>query len=154
MDISAVGHAPVVGDRWPDDVEALLRAYVDETGREIKTRLHALLLVRRGASVAVAARATGAAAPSVQRWLTWYLRGGVAEVRRRQYRGRVTRLTAAQQTALLDRARRQPFLTTQDAQRWTEAHLGVRYTHSGMRWLLERLGLKDPGQPLRETRFK
>ena len=141
-------------DQWPDDAEALLRAYLDETGREIRTRLHALWLVRRGASVPVAARAVGAAVPSVQRGLEGYRRGGLGEVRRRQYRGRVARLTRAQQAALLGRARQQPFLTTQDARRWVEAHLGVRYTHSGMRWLLERLGLKERGQPLRDTRFK
>ncbi|HEU5316812.1 MAG TPA: helix-turn-helix domain-containing protein [Chloroflexota bacterium] len=157
MDSSAAGTPPgrpAAADGWPDDADALLRAYVDEPGREIKLRLHALVLVRRGAPVPVAARAVGASVPSVQRWVDWYRQGGVDEVRRRQYRGRVARLTPAQQRALLERARRQPFLTTQEAQRWTEAQLGVRYTHSGMRWLLERLGLKDPGHPLRETRFK
>jgi transposase len=141
-------------ESWQDDADSLMRAYLDEDGREIRTRLHALWLVRRGARVAVAARAVGAAVPSVQRWLGWYRQGGVEEVRRRQYRGRVTRLTGAQQTALLERARQQPFLSTQEARRWTEGQLGIRYTHSGMRWLLERLGLKDPGQPLRHTRFK
>lgn len=139
---------------WRDDADTLLRAYLDETGREIKTRLHALWLIRRGASVAVASRAVGASTASVQRWLEWYRHGGLMEVRRRQYRGRVARLTTAQQRALLARAHAQPFLSTQDAQRWVEAHIGVRYTHSGMRWLLERLGLKEQGRPLRLTRFK
>src|SRR5687767_7537720 len=97
---------------WRDDAETLLRAYLDESGREIKTRLHALWLIRRGASLPGAARAVGAAAASVERWLEWYRHGGVPEVRRRQYRGRVARLTKAQQRALLERARAQPFLST------------------------------------------
>ncbi|HET7769083.1 MAG TPA: helix-turn-helix domain-containing protein [Chloroflexota bacterium] len=139
---------------WRDDAEALLRAYLDETGKEIRTRLHALWLMRRGARPHLAARAVGASTASVQRWVAWYTRGGVPEVRRRQYRGRVARLSKAQQRALVERARAQPFLSTQDARRWVEAHLGVRYTHSGMRWLLERLGLKEQGQPLSLTRFK
>ena len=139
---------------WRDDAETLLRAYMEEGGKEIKTRLHALWLIRQGAALPVAARAVGAATASVQRWLEWYERGGVPEVRRRQYRGRTARLTRGQQRALLERARVQPFLSTQDARRWVEAHLGVRYTHSGMRWLLERLGLKEQGRPLKVTRFK
>jgi transposase len=139
---------------WRDDADALMRAYLDESSREIQTRLHALWLVRRGASVPATARTVGASVASVQRWLEWYRHGGLADVRRRQYRGRVARLSKAQQRALLERARVQPFLSTQDAQRWVESHLGVRYTHSGMRWLLERLGLKDQGRPLKLTRFK
>ena len=135
-------------------MDQLLEAYRQETGREIRTRLHAVWLVERGAAPGMAARAVGAALPSVRRWLEWYAQGGVGEVRRRQYRGRVARLTAAQQAALLERARVRPFLSTEDARLWVEERLGVRYTHSGMRWLLERLGLKDAGQPLRETRFK
>ena len=139
---------------WRDDSETLLRAYLDESGREIRTRLHALWLMRRGACPHAAARAVGASTASVHRWLAWYARGGIAEVRQRQYRGRVARLSRTQQRALIERARGQPFLSTQEARRWVEAHLGVRYTHSGMRWLLERLGLKEQGQPLSVTRFK
>ena len=133
---------------WLEDGEELLRAFYDETGREIRMRLHALWLMRGGASVASAARAVGVGSTSVRRWLNWYDRGGVPEVRRRQYRGRNPRLTEAQQRALLKRARVSPFMSTQDARRWVDAHLGVSYTHSGMRWLLERLGLKLPGRPL------
>jgi len=42
-------------------------------------------------------------------------------------------------------------MTTQDARSWVEADLGVSYTHSGMRWLLDRLGLKEQGRPLRRS---
>ncbi|HXI18397.1 MAG TPA: helix-turn-helix domain-containing protein, partial [Chloroflexota bacterium] len=83
------------------------------------------------------------------RWLDWYQRGGIGEVRRRHYRGRAPRLTRSQLKVLLDRARTQPFMTTQDARSWVESYLGVSYTHSGMRWLLERHGLKEQGRPLR-----
>ncbi len=137
---------------WTDEPEALLRAYLEERGREIRTRLHALWLLRRGTPVPHVARTLGATVPSVIRWLHWYRQGGIQEVRRRQYRGRSARLTRAQQAELLSRARRQPFTSTQDAQRWVESHLGVAYTHSGMRWLLERLGMKEQGRPLRLAR--
>lgn len=134
---------------WSEDREELLRAYREEPGREIRARLHALWIVRGGASVTSAARTVGVASASVRRWLDWYDTGGVSGVRRRQYRGRIPRLSEAQQRALVERARVSPFLSTQDARRWAGAHLGVTYTHSGMRWLLERLGLKQPGRPLR-----
>ena len=144
--------ARAAGIAWQDDADTLMRAYLEERGREIRTRLHALWLLRRGTSLPQVARMLGTAPPSVERWLEWYRQGGISEVRRRQYRGRAPRLTRAQQTALLERARTQPFHTTQDAQRWVETHLGVSYTHSGMRWLLERLGVKEQGTPLRALR--
>jgi len=136
---------------WHDDAEGLMRAYLDERGREIRTRLHTLWLLRRGTPLPAVARTLGTGVPSVQRWLDWYQRGGIDEVRRRQYRGRAPRLTRSQLNALLERGRTQPFMTTQDARSWVESDLGVSYTHSGMRWLLERLSLKEQGRPLRRA---
>jgi transposase len=145
--------APSFAD-WRDDSETLLRACLDEETREIKTRLHVLWLLRRGIDLRVVARISGARTTSVRRWLDWYQHGGIPEVRRRMYRGPVARLSRTQQQALLERARVDPFRSTQEARRWVEGHLGVRYTHSGMRWVLERLGLKEPGKPLRLTHVK
>lgn len=68
--------------------------------------------------------------------------GGIAAVRapRRAGKGRVAKLTAAQQAQLLTEAATGSFFTVHDALRWVAETFGVVYTASGMYTLLDRLG--------------
>ena len=55
-----------------DTADSLHAQYRAEPAAEVRTRLHALWLVRRGESPTAAAAAVGVSRRSVQRWLGWY----------------------------------------------------------------------------------
>ena len=63
-----------------DTADSLHAQYRAEPAAEVRTRLHALWLVRRGESPTAAA-AVGVSRRSVQRWLGWYREGGLVRVR-------------------------------------------------------------------------
>ena len=85
-----------------DTGAALKMAYLAERDGIVRTRLHALWLLRTGRSVGAVAAIVGTHYRSVQRWLAWYRQGGLALVRARQAGGvgQVARLSRAAQTEL------------------------------------------------------
>jgi transposase len=139
---------------WHDDEASLRRRYERERDPELRPRWHALWLARRGLSLRAAADVLGVDERSVRRWVAWYRAGGVAEVARRRRgdrRGQPAWLTAAQQARLREEAAQGAFRTAAEAAAWVAATFGVRYTASGMRSLLHRMGcrLKVP-RPIAE----
>jgi transposase len=130
---------------WQDDEGRLRRRYQQERDPELRPRWHALWLVRRGASLRAAANVLGVDERSVRRWVAWYRTGGLAEVGRRRRgdrTGRAAWLTPDQQARLRAEASQGAFRTAAEAAAWVAAQFGVRYTPSGMRSLLHRLGCR------------
>jgi transposase len=72
----------------PDDSEAAFKAaYLAERDGLLRTRLQALWLVRAGRSLAEVTAAVGVHYRTIQRWVEWYRRGGLALVRARRMGG-------------------------------------------------------------------
>ncbi len=127
---------------WQDDELTLWQRYRSEPAPEVRTRWHALWLLRQGRSATETAALVGVHRCSVQRWLAWYRQGGLAEVARHRQGGRQGRtpyLTAEQQAHLTAETARGTIRTVGEAVRWVERQFGVRYTAWGMRSLLCRL---------------
>ena len=127
---------------WQDDELTLWRRYRSEPDPELRTRWHALWLLRQGRSATAAAALVGVHRGSVQRWLGWYRQGGLAAVARHRQGGRQGRapyLTPEQHARLAAVAAEGAIRTVGAAVRWVEREFGVRYTYWGMRTLLHRL---------------
>lgn len=129
---------------WTEDAATLGRLYRTEHDYQLRPRLHALWLLRRGRSVGEVAAVVGVNYRTVQDWLAWYRAGGLAEVRRhrRAGKGRAPYLTAQQQAQLVAQAATGSFFTVADAVRWVAETFQVTYTAKGMHRLLSRLGCR------------
>ncbi|MCY4519425.1 MAG: helix-turn-helix domain-containing protein, partial [Caldilineaceae bacterium] len=64
-----------------DTADALHAQYRAEPVAEVRTRLHALWLLRLGEGPMAVAAVVGVSRNSVQQWLRWYREGGLAAVR-------------------------------------------------------------------------
>ncbi len=62
-----------------DTAAALHARYRAEAVIEVRTRLHALWLLRRGEPPVAVAAAVGVGLRSVHRWLQWYREGGLVK---------------------------------------------------------------------------
>ena len=70
-----------------DTAAALHQQYRTEKVTEVRTRLHALWLLRQGRGPTAVAAAVGVGRNAVQRWLRWYREGGLDAVRSRRRGG-------------------------------------------------------------------
>src|ERR687892_2169811 len=97
---------------WQDDETALFQRYPAEKQPDLKPRLQALWLLRQGHSLTETARVLGVHYTSVQHWVAWYRRGGIAEVRahRKMGQGQPPWLTPAQQAQLRAQVARASFV--------------------------------------------
>jgi transposase len=130
---------------WQEDEVTLWQRYRSEPDPEVRTRWHALWLLRQGHSATETAALVGVHRRSVQRWLSWYRQGGLAAVAQHRQGGRQGRtayLTAAQQARLEEETARGTIRTVGEAVRWVEQQCGVAYTAWGMRSLLHRLEIR------------
>lgn len=127
-----------------DTAAALHARYRAEGVVEVRTRLHALWLLRRGEPPAAVASAVGVELRSVHRWLQWYREGGLAAVygRRKGGPGKPSYLTEAQAEQVVAEAAKGVFATAQAVRDWIEAQFGVAYTVGSMYTLLPRLGIR------------
>ena len=127
-----------------DTAEALHARYRSEAVAEVRTRLHALWLLRRGEGPTAVAAVVGVSRNAVQQWLRWYRSGGLAAVRahRRGGPGKPSYLTADQERQLVAEAATGVFGTAQAVRDWIEAQFGVVYTRDSMYTLLPRLGIR------------
>ena len=94
-------------DWAPADTAAALHAqYRAEPVAEVRTRLHALWLLRRGEGPTAVAAVVGVGRNAVQRWLRWYRAGGLEAVRshRRGGPGKPSFLTRDQARQLVAEA--------------------------------------------------
>jgi transposase len=148
------GRPFVVAWRDDDTEEAFRTAYRAEQRVAVRQRLHALWLLRGGerrlgevaAMLAVDYR-------SVQRWVAWYRKGGLDEVRRHHAGGygQTPRLTEEQQEHLAAEVETGRFRNGVAIRAWVAETFGVSYTDGGMYSLLERLRCKPKvPRPLHE----
>ncbi len=127
-----------------DTADALHAQYRAEPVAEVRTRLHALWLLRLGEGPMAVAAVVGVSRNSVPQWLRWYREGGLAAVRahRRGGHGTPSYLTPAQQEQLVAEAAQGVFATAQAVRDWIEERFGVVYTRDSMYTLLPRLGIR------------
>jgi len=124
-----------------DDAASLYGRYRRERRADVRPRLHALWLVRRGHTTREAAEVLGVDERTVQRWLGWYRAGGLAplEGRHAGSQGAPSYLTPEQRAELSDEIATGRFRTAAEIRRWAQERWGVRYTEGGMYALLRRL---------------
>jgi transposase len=124
-----------------DTVEVLRRAYRAETDGPVRMRLHGLWLLRSGRPVGEVAATVGVHYRTVQRWVRWYERGGLAAVRahRQGGAGPPPRLSAAQQEQLAAEVASGRFRSATTIRQWVAEAFGVTYTEGGIYTLLARL---------------
>ena len=127
-----------------DTAEALHARYRAEAVAEVRTRLHALWLLRQGEGPTAVAAVVGVSRNAVQQWLRWYRCGGLAAVRshRRGGPGKPSYLTPDQAEQLVAAAAAGVFATAADVRDWLEARFGVVYTVGSLYTLLPRLGIR------------
>ena len=130
-----------------DTVEALHQRYLAEADGAVRTRLHALWLLRQpeaGWTPMTVAATLGVHRSTVQLWLKWYREGGLDPIcaRHRGGVGKPSYLTPVQQEALVAEAAQGVFATAQAVRDWIEAEFGVVYTVGSLYTLLPRLGIR------------
>lgn len=125
-----------------DTAEALWERYRKEMDGEVRSRVQALWLLRRGWKLQGVADSVGADYRTVQRWIGWYRRGGLEEVcaHRAGGRGQPRWLTSDQEAALVEEAARGSFATAEDARQWVTQQFGITYRPKGIYGVLHRLG--------------
>jgi transposase len=135
---------------WQETAEELKALYVKEKHRQRRTRLQAFWHLRNGKRVQDVVEMVGVDCRVIQRWLSWYRRGGLEAVLRRVSghgaSGVGAFLNGKQQKALVARVALGDFRTVWDVMQWVKARWGVIYSYEGMRSLMKRhkLGLKVP----------
>ncbi len=124
-----------------DSSEALRERYRREGEGQVRTRLHALWLLRTGWSMEEVAGIVGVHYRTVQRWVGWYRNGGVGEVCAHHGggHGQAAWLTQEQEAAVADEAAKGTFITASDVRQWVAEQFGVTYRCKGIYGLLRRV---------------
>ena len=127
--------------RAEDTPEALKAAYQKERNSEVRTRLHGLWLLGCGWRLGMVAQVMGTHYRSVQRWVGWYRKGGLPEVRRHRMGGRgpqpwLSPVAESHVSAAVATGR---FRTAWEIREWIAQQYGASYTLSGVYRLLQRL---------------
>ena len=125
-----------------DTAEALRSAYRAERDAMLRTRLHALWLLRSGRRMREAASVVGIHYRTLQRWVSWYRTGGLEEVRSHRMKGlgQPRFLSEDQERELTEEVGSGRFRTGGEIREWIESEYGVSYTPGSVYSLLARLG--------------
>ncbi|MYC07917.1 MAG: helix-turn-helix domain-containing protein [Chloroflexi bacterium] len=122
-----------------DTPEALKAAYLAEESPSVKTRLQGLSMLRRGMTLAEVARSLDVNYRTVQRWISWYRNGGLAEVLAHRKRGRKPYLDSDEVTLLGWEVESGCFGMAKDVRDYIETQCGVTYTMPGVYSLMRRV---------------
>jgi transposase len=124
-----------------DTAEALKARYRAEADGKRRMRLQGLWLLRQGRSVDETAAALGVHRRTVDRWVAWYRRGGLAGVlaHRQGGHGQPPRLAPEQQEQVAAAVATGRFATAAQIGAWIEETYGVAYRPGGLYALLGRL---------------
>jgi transposase len=129
---------------WQEDADELKKLYQAEKDHQNRTRLQGGWYLRQGRTVGAVAELIGKHPRTIQDWVAWYRKGGVAEVLRRCHGGHAgsePRLTAQQENELNALAEKGEIRTVWDGVQWAKDQR-VTYTYWGMRHVFERLKLR------------
>ena len=123
----------------PEDLRAAYRAQQDTM---LRTRLHALWLLRSGRRMREVSTVLGVHYRTLQRWVSWYRKGGVEEVlsHRMKGLGQPRFLSPDQERELTEEVASGRFRTGGEIREWIESEYGVSYTPGSVYSLLARLG--------------
>ena len=127
----------------PEDTpESLKAAYRAERDTMLRTRLHALWLLRSGRQMYEVASVVGIHYRTIQRWVSWYRKGGVEEVLSHKMKGlgQPRFLSEEQERELTEEVESGRFRTGGEIREWIESEYGVSYTLGSVYSLLARLG--------------
>ena len=133
----------VINWRAGDTEESLIDRYKSEKDTSLRTRLHALALLRQGFGVAEVIRVLRVSERTVRRWISWYRKGGMAEIlahRQGAGGGRPCLLDASQQGTLWAKVASGFFLTAGEIREWIAERFSVAYARQSVYGLLKRLG--------------
>jgi transposase len=129
---------------WKEDEEELKILYQSEKDHQNRTRLQALWYLRQGRTIYEVGEMIGMHHRTVQDWIAWYRKGGVAEVLSHRQGGHHTAqsyLSDKQMSELRAKAERGEIGSIWDGVHWAKEQ-GVEYTYWGMRHVFDRLKLK------------
>ena len=131
--------------KWQHSEKELKDRFRQERQWRIRTRLHALWLLRKGKRMTEVSQVLDINYRTLQRWLALYGRGGLDEVVRRtvggQRREQPGYLSAEQEEELRARADGGHFRTAQEAADWLEAQWGIRYRPGSIYSVFRRMGI-------------
>lgn len=127
--------------RAEDTAEALHDRYRREAKPLVKTRLHALWLLRQDRTLQETVTLVGVAYRSLQRWLEWYRQDGLATVCQHTGRspGRERWLAPEQEAALCAHLATGSTFSAADARAYLIETHGVTYTLGSIYTVLARL---------------
>ena len=134
---------PFVVDWRPEDTpEALRAAYRAQQDAMLRTRLHGLWLLRSGRRLREVSSVVGVHYRTVQKWVSWYRKGGVQEAlsHRMRGKGQPRFLSAGQERELTEEVESGRFRTAGEIRDWIESGYGVSFRPGSVYTLLERLG--------------
>jgi transposase len=131
----------VLAWRQEETPAALKTADLAERDGTLRSRLHALWLLRSGKALGAVAAVLGVHDRSVQRWVAWYRQGGLAAVRGQRMGGvgQPSLLTAEAQAEVADVVASGRFHTAAEIRDWIAEHYRANYTVGGVCSLLARL---------------
>ena len=130
-------------DWSPEDTpQALRAAYRAERDTMLRTRLHALWLLRSGRRMGEVASVVGVHYRTLQKWVSWYREGGVEEVlsHRMKGLGQPRFLSEEQERELTEEVASGRFRTGGEIREWIESEYGVSFRLGSVYSLLARLG--------------
>lgn len=126
-----------------DTEEELIKLYKSEGEVRLRTRFHALALLRQGFGIAEVVRILDVSERSVYRWISWYEKGGRFEMmahRQGVGGGRPSLLDAEQRETLREKVASGFFLTAREIHDWIVERFSVTYARKSVYALLKRLG--------------
>ena len=139
---------------WQEDEATILPLYRSEPVAEVRTRLHALWLVRQGHPPKPTASLVGVHLRTVRTWLSGDHEGGLDAIRHPRPGGRQGQqafLTKAQEQQVRDQTAQRTLTTIGQAVAWVQQQFGVTAPYWGMRSRLQRLQISSKGpRPLAE----
>jgi transposase len=113
----------------------------NERDARISRRLSALLWLDEGVTIEEVAKRHGISARQVRKWLKTYRLHGLDGLCKLHYKGRKCQINDAQTAELKEEIAKGQFHTALQIVDWIDKHFGVRYSESGVKELLNRIGV-------------
>lgn len=113
----------------------------EERDSRIWRRLSTLLWLDEGVTEKEVATRLGVCSRQIRRWVNTYLAEGLEAMCELHHKGRVPRLNEAQCEELKEEIAKGEFRTSRHIVEWIEKRFGVKFSESGVKDLLQRIGV-------------